>query len=161
MDMNWESEIASLLGQLSGTQQKLLKLLESKRELLINRDHVGLRELATQEQQLCEELQACHQRRKELLEKAEQAGLPSDSMESLAGSLPGEAGKSLGKTFTESKQQSHLLRHQSISQWVVVQRTLLHLSQLLEIVATGGQGQSTYGREGKSASSGRLMDQAV
>ena len=161
MDINWESEIASLLGQLSGTQQRLLKLLENKRELLMKRDHMGLRELAPKEQQLCEELQACHERRKDLLEKAEQAGLPSDSMQSLAGTLPKDAKQNLKKTFTESKEQSHLLRHQSISQWVVVQRTLLHLSQMLEIVATGGQGQSTYGREGTSAPSGRLMDQAV
>lgn len=161
MDIHWESEIASLLSQLSGTQQKLLKLLSDKRELLIKRDHVGLRQLTTQEQQLCEELQACHLRRQDLLEKAEQAGLPSDSMQSLANALPGETADTLEKPFAESREQSHLLRHHSISQWVVVQRTLLHLSQLLEIIATGGQGQSTYGREETSASSGRLMDQAV
>ena len=161
MDIHWESEIAGLLSQLSGTQQKLLKLLNSKREMLINRDHAGLRQLTAEEQQLCQELQACHQRRQELLQKAEEAGLPSDSMQSLANALPGDIATNLQSSFADSRQQSHLLRHKSISQWVVVQRTLLHLSQMLEIIATGGQGQSTYGREGKSASSGRLMDQAV
>lgn len=161
MDINWEREIADLLEQLSGTQQELLQLLDRKREALVGRDHQQLSRLAVEQQQLSENLHACLVRRQELLAQAEAAGLPADSIESLAGALPETETSALEGTLEQTKERSRLLRHQSISQWVATQRTLLHLSQMLEIIATGGRGQSTYGREGASVSSGRLMDQAV
>ncbi len=161
MDINWESEIADLLGQLSGTQQELLDLLDRKRQALVNRDHDGLTKLATEQQELSENLHACLVRRQELLAHAEAAGLPADSIESLAEALPEKQTVALEGTLEQSKERSRLLRHQSISQWVATQRTLLHLSQMLEIIATGGRGQSTYGKGDTSVSSGRLMDQAV
>ena len=49
----------------------------------------------------------------------------------------------------------------SLAQWVAVQRTVLHLSQMLEIIATGGRSQPTYGMGVGSQRSGALMDQAV
>ena len=161
MDNQWETEIADLLGQLTAAQQQLLALLGKKRDLLIKRDHETLAKLASEEEALCEQLQACHQRRQQLLEQAETAGLPCDSIQSLAESLPTDAAKPLEKPLEESLQRSRLLRHQSVAQWVVVQRTLLHLSHMLEIIATGGHRKPTYGRAGASENSGALMDRAV
>jgi hypothetical protein len=54
-----------------------------------------------------------------------------------------------------------MLQHQSLANWVLVQRTLLHLSQLIEIVATGGEKPPTYQRSGPVAASGALVDRAV
>ena len=161
MNINWESELAELLNRLSTSQQQLLSLLATKHDLLLSRDHDGLAQLAPKEQELCDELQSCHTRRHELLEQAAQAGLPSDSIQSLSEALPEEEANTLRKPVQESLERSRLLRHQSISQWVVVQRTLLHLSHLLEIFATGGQTQPTYRKGGSTESSGALMDQAV
>lgn len=161
MDIHWETELAELLSRLSNSQQQLLALLAKKGDLLASRDHEGLAALMPEEQSLCEELQACHQRRQELLEQAEAAGLPSDSIQSLASALPRETAKPLEKPIQDSLERSRLLRHQSVTQWVVVQRTLLHLSHMLEIIATGGQSKPTYGNGGASNSSGALMDRAV
>ena len=161
MDISWESEIAELLSRLSETQRQLLALLDRKRKMLVQRDQSGLASLATEEQALCNELQACHQRRQELLEQADSAGLPADSIQSLAGALPAESAAKLEKPLGESLERSRLLRHQSVAQWVVVQRTLLHLSHMLEIIATGGQSKPTYGSVGASTGNGALMDQAV
>jgi hypothetical protein len=44
---------------------------------------------------------------------------------------------------------------------VVVQRTLIHLSQMLEIIATGGQMQPTYGKKESVQARGALVDRAV
>ncbi len=161
MEIHWESELAELLGRLSRSQQQLLSLLSSKHDLLTRRDHKGLAELVPKEEALCAELQACHQRRQQLLEQAELAGLPSDSIQSLSESLPEEEAKQLRLPMEESIERSRLLRHQSVAQWVVVQRTLLHLSHLLEIFATGGQTQPTYREGGATESSGALIDQAM
>ena len=161
MDINWESELAELLDRLASTQQQLLGLLSQKHELLMRRDHEALAALAPQEERLSAELQACHDHRQQLLERASAAGLPADSIQALTAALPAEQAESLQKPLAESQQRSQLLRHQSISQWVVVQRTVLHLSHMLEIIATGGQLQPTYGKGGTAENSGALMDQAV
>ena len=47
--------------------------------------------------------------------------------------------------FDEAAERSRLLQHQSLTNWVLVQRSLLHLSQLIEIIATGGRPKPTYG----------------
>jgi flagellar biosynthesis/type III secretory pathway chaperone len=78
--INWESELAVLLERLSAAQRELLSLLAEKRQLLVSRDHQSLASLAPREEELAVELQACHQRRQELLAQANAAGLPSDSL---------------------------------------------------------------------------------
>ncbi len=161
MDIHWESELAQLLSRLSTTQQQLLSLLASKRDLLLRRDHEGLKELASEEESLSAELESCHRTRQELLDKADAAGLPSDSIQSLTAALPKEEGSTLEKPLQESLERSRLLRHESVAHWVAVQRTLLHLSHMLEIIATKGHGKPTYGKGSAAGSSGALIDQAV
>lgn len=161
MEINWTSELTDLLKRLSSTQEQMLSLLAKKRDLLLHRNHQGLAELMPEEESLCQELQSCQQHRQQLLDKAASEGLPSDSIQSLAASLPNENEKTLRNSMNESIERSRLLRHQSIVQWVVVQRTMLHLSHMLEIIATGGQSQPTYGKGGATDTNGALMDQAV
>ncbi len=161
MNTHWESELAELLRRLTATQQELLSLLASKRELLLASDHEGLAKLVPQEEALSVELQACFDHRKQLLGRAAEEGLPSDSIQSLAQALPQQQADQLQQPLQQASQRSKLLRHQSLSQWVVVQRTLLHLSQMLEIIATGGRPQPTYDKGQPRASSGSLMDRAV
>ena len=101
MDINWEREIADLLGELSGTQQQLLELLENKREAL----HQQLSRLAVEHEQLSEQLHACLVRRQELLAQAEAAGLPADSIESLAGALPENQTTELEQPLEQAKER--------------------------------------------------------
>jgi len=161
MELAWESEIALLLGRLSEAQDQLLDLLAKKRNFLVQRDQAGLSALLPQEEALCAELQACHDQRQELLVKAGERGLPADSIRSLANALPGENAQILKQPMDEAERRSHLLRHQCLAQWVAVQRTMLHLSHMVEIIATGGQLQPTYGKGSATTNSGALMDQAV
>jgi hypothetical protein len=53
------------------------------------------------------------------------------------------------------------LQHQSLTNWVLVQRTLLHLSQLIEIIATGGRLKPTYGKGSDHQAGGALVDRAA
>jgi len=161
MNISWESELTQLLERLSATQQQLLALLSRKRALLLERDHQGLALLAAEEQSLSDELRACLDQRQLLLASAAEEGLPADSIRSLANSLPENATKNLKQPLLDAAQRSKLLRHESLTQWVVVQRTLLHLSQMLEIIATGGRTQPTYGKGSAPEASGALMDQAI
>ncbi|HEX6963674.1 MAG TPA: flagellar export chaperone FlgN [Lacipirellula sp.] len=161
MAINWETELAALLERLSAAQRELLSLLATKRTMIIQRDHQGLLTLAAREGELAAELQACHERRQELLARANSHGLPGGSLSELSAALPESAAAALRKPVDEARDRSRLIRHECLTQWVAVQRTVLHLSQLLEIIATGGRPQPTYGNGRLAERGGSLMDQAV
>jgi len=147
--VDWEAEISSLLAELSGVQEELLAVLGEKRRRLAAVEIGSMTELQVREQALCDRLQACHVRRETLLAAAKQQGLPADSMTSLAKAAGGNAktaqGDKLRKDLASSASRMRLLQAQSLTNWVVAQRSLLHVSQLLEIIATGGRLQPTYG----------------
>jgi hypothetical protein len=64
-------------------------------------------------------------------------------------------------SIREATNRTRLLQHQSLTNWVLVQRSLLHLSQLIEIIATGGRLKPTYGNGSDRQSSGALVDRAA
>lgn len=161
MTSSLELQLAALLERLSAAQRELLSLLASKRAMLVNRDHQSLSNLAPREQELADELQACHEERERLLAAAVTEGLPHDSLADLTAALPQIASRQLGRSVEDARRQSRLIRHECLTQWVAVQRTVLHLAQLLEIIATGGRAQPTYGKGRTLERGGALIDQAV
>ena len=68
--VDWESELADLLGELSDVQQELLEILAAKRDCMAKGEVERMAELQPREEQLCGRLQACHQRRGGLLKRA-------------------------------------------------------------------------------------------
>ena len=161
MDTVWESELASFLTELSAVQSESLEVLASKREALAAWNLEELASIGKREESLVEKLKRCLRRREELLEKAGREGFPADSIRSLTAALPRENQDQLADQLSQTSGRSRLLQHNSLVNWVVVQRTLIHLSQLLEILATGGQINPTYCREAKTAHSGGLMDRVA
>lgn len=157
----WEEPLTQLLSDLSETQSELLEVLGRKRDLLVSNDRAGLAAIQPEEQRLAERLAECQQRRQGMLSCAGERGLPQDDLRSLADAMPDATRKSLKPKIQEARSRARLLQHQSLTNWVLVQRTLLHLSQMIEIVATGGEKPPTYQKNGPSASGGVLMDQAV
>lgn len=161
MDIVWDRELAGLLTELSATQDAVLALLDEKRGLLARADAAGLQTLHGREAQLVSRLQGCLDRRGQLLALAARHGLPEDSLSSLAGSLPPGEQRHIAPLLAECSHRARLVRHQSLTQWVVAQRTLLHLSQLLEIIATRGRLSPTYEKRGRGAGTGSFVDEAA
>jgi flagellar biosynthesis/type III secretory pathway chaperone len=161
MDDNWEADIAELLTDLSAAQGALLDLLAEKRRLLASGNHASLVPMAAQEQQLIERLGACHQRRQQLLQQAAGQGLPADSIRSLSSSLPPASRERIDAGIRQASERTRFLQHQSLTNWVLVQRSLLHLSQMIEIIATGGRALPTYGYGAERTQSGALVDRAA
>ena len=161
MSDRWETEIADLLSDLSQVQGELLELLTEKCDRLGQRDGDGLQALQSREEALAARLQDCHDRRQQLLERAAEEGLPSDSILSLTDSLPEEGRSGLRRAAEEARSRARLLQHQSLTNWVLIQRSLLHLSQMIEIIATGGRMQPTYGEGPGGRGTGALVDRAV
>jgi len=161
MNDTWEDDIASLLAELADVQSALLDLLAHKRTILATGDHEALVATARSEQELIDRLQACHERRQELLARAGAEGLPSDSIRALSEKLPAESRSRMQASIRDASERSRFLQHQSLTNWVLVQRSLLHLSQLIEIIATGGRFKPTYGNGSDRQSSGALVDRAA
>ncbi len=157
--MNWETELADLLSELSTVQDDLLRVLRAKRECMAQRDAVGMTSLQASEAELGNRLQACHDRRTALLAAARDTGVPCDSLGKLVKQLPVGKRDTLGKQVKESALRSRLMQHESLTNWVIAQRTMLHLSQMIEIIATGGRLKPTYGKCDPALARGALVDQ--
>ena len=161
MEAPWETELATLLNDLLAVQDRLLEILAKKREMLIASDSEGLATIAPQEEQLIGELQQCMVRREALLKRADQEGMPSASIKALTEALPKDRRSQLKEQVQQAGSRARLLRHHRLTNWVVIQRTLIHLSQMIEIIATGGRLQPTYGEEEPVNASGSLVDHAA
>ena len=161
MTDNWDTEIGGLLSDLAEVQRDLLATLHEKRELIAANDQQALVAIGPREQSLIGRLQACQERRQQLLARAAADGLPADSIRSLSNKLPAECRGSIQASIREASDRARLLQHQSLTNWVLVQRTLLHLSQMIEIIATGGRTRPTYGKGSDRAQSGALVDRAA
>jgi hypothetical protein len=154
-----ESDVASLLNDLLARQDELMGVLQRKRDLLGARDREGLAAIASEEERLLAMLQDCLNRRQALLARAKKDGLPSGSIQSLAKALPHPQREPLVRQVASASTRARLLQTQSLTNWIIIQRTLIHLSQLLEIIATGGRIQPTYGKAASSRSFGVLVNQ--
>jgi flagellar biosynthesis/type III secretory pathway chaperone len=156
--IDFESAISALLDELAGVQSELLAVLDEKRRALATADTVRLTDLQPREERLASRLAACHDQRAELLAAAEREGLPSESIVKLANKTSAGKSSKLGSRVKESAARMRLLQHQSLANWVLAQRSLLHVSQLLEIIATGGRIQPTYGDRESVHARGSLVN---
>ena len=140
-----ENETISLLDELSSLQDELFHVLAEKHRRMVDADaspapddEAESESLESRELSLCDKLRECHDRRAVLLDNARQRGLPGDSIASLAPHLESENPGELESRVKTAAGRMRLLQHQSLTNWVVAQRSLLHVTQLLEIIATGG-----------------------
>ncbi len=156
--LDWNQEISTYLGELTEVQRELLDVLNEKRAKMAALDAEGLEALQPRANELAERLSQCHSRRQELLAAAASEGKPSDSLRSVASSLAGNAGRGLETEVNSAADRVRLLRHHSVTNWVAAQRTLLHLAEMLEIIATGGRLQSTYSPGEAAHARGMLLN---
>ena len=138
MSTVWESEIATLLNDLTSVQEELLTFLADKRESLVAMDRVRLDQLQVVEKQLITRLQSCQRRRQELLAEAARESRPSASLRSLASSLPAAERGNLENQMAVAA-RSPAASAPKPGKLGFCPANLLYLTRLLEIIATGGR----------------------
>jgi flagellar biosynthesis/type III secretory pathway chaperone len=151
-------QIANLLNELSQVQSELLTFLRDKTASMTSRSPEELQAMQEREASLTERLQACHDQRAHLLNAARQQGLPSDSIGQLVEAFPGGNQQEMRQQVQDASGRMRLLQHHSLTNWVLAQRALIHVSQLLEIIATGGRLQPTYGNSASVLARGSLLN---
>jgi hypothetical protein len=157
----YETDIASLLADLSSVQEDLLALLAEKRNLMAVGDVDGLNAAQHRADALIDRLSACQQRRQALLVRAGKEGLPAGNVRALAAAVAENDVDQLDASFADTRRRTRLLQHHSLTNWVIVQRSLIHLSQMIEILATGGRLRPTYDSRNVADDRGGLVDRAV
>lgn len=160
-DQQWDENLAELLEDLSQVQDELLDVLTRKRQCMATGDLRGMSALQPHEQALGQRLQACHDRRASLLAAAGEQGLPDDSLGALASAIDQRSTGHLAREVRNSSARMRLLQHESLANWVLAQKSLLHVAQLLEIIATGSRLKPTYGKDHGHRACGALVDQEV
>lgn len=162
MHEEWERELARFLEELSTIQGRVIDLLNRKQRLLVAADGEGLAAMAPEEAEIEEQLKQCLIWRAKLLEKAADQGLPSDRITNLAGAVG--ASRQLKRQLAGATHQARLMQIHNLTNWMLNQRALIHLSQLIEIIATGGRRHPTYHYEANRSlpeTQGVLVDQNV
>jgi hypothetical protein len=141
-------------------QEFLRDLLAVQNDLLTAlREH---RQPKAIEPVLVERLQQCHRRRAELLDRACKAGLPSQTLRDAVAALTDtDARRVLASLIAEAQSAGRRTRLASLTQWMLAQRSLAHVGQLLEILATGTPQPPTYGNGAVPTHRGGLLDQAA
>ena len=157
-----ENDIFQFLNQLAPTQEQTLAVLSRKQALLVKPDRDGLAEIAVEEQTVLDLLKQCLTRREEILADARQQGHAVESIQALCQRILPPHSECL-RLVEDATRRSRLIQSQSLTNWVMTQKSIVHLSQMLEIIETRGQGKPTYHRQGEkeSGSPGGFIDRAA
>jgi flagellar biosynthesis/type III secretory pathway chaperone len=158
---HWRKQLAGFLGETLQAQKDIVALLERKCELFAKNDPAAVGALAKEEQAAADRLKQCLAEREKLLQYAAAEGLPAQSVEVLAKAIVPYSDDEFFTLLRAVQYESQLLRQHNMANWVVAQRSMLHASQMLEIIATRGRMNSTYTRDhqrNRSTTGGTLVD---
>lgn len=155
--------VADYLDEYLDVQQSLLDVMSAKLDVLAKRSLEEARALDAREAELVERLKHCVERRQGLLADPGLNETRQPTLKRLVESIgkPNEeaADGGLSRRFDAAERNNRELRMRSVSAWVLAQRSVVHWSQMLEIVAAQGQNVPTYKRDRKLRSRGALIDQ--
>jgi hypothetical protein len=162
-------DVVRFLNALEETQEALLAVFTAKRTAIDNLQPEVMERLSLQEGELARRLQTLAGQRAELLNRARRAGMPAATLLELTGAI--------GKTERDARIRSVLaaveekirwaqrrtteLQRESWVQWIVSHRSYNHYTELLELIAHGGQAAPTYGAPtGTHMARGVILDAA-
>jgi hypothetical protein len=158
---SWHDAVAEFLTDLTAVQEALLaEVGQRHKRSSDNREPLGT--VTAAEVELLNRLAECHQRRAELLHAAHQAGLPAQSLRAAVAALGnGPVKGQLSLQIAQAASTGRRLQLAGLTQWMLAQRSLAHVGQVLEILATGAPQPPTYGNGAVSTRCGGLLDQAA
>ena len=143
----WQTELIAFLEQLQAAQNEIMALADKKRQLFGNNDMVAIANMVADEQSGVVKMRECLAKREKLLQYAAAEGLPSESIEVLAKEVVPKSNEEFYRLFRSTQYQTRLLQRHNLTNWIIAQRSVLHVSQMLEIIATRGLKKSTYTRK--------------
>lgn len=154
-----KTKIIEFLKQLDAAQEKTLKILQEKQILLVKPESKALAKVAEEEVAAMEQLRLVLEKREEILLAAGEQGTEVESVQELCETLfPNNF--EVRKLLDLARSRTQQLRFLALTNWTISQKSMIHLSQLLELIETRGQGKTTY-KPTKGTEGGGLVDRVA
>ena len=138
-----KTEILHYLHQLLEAQTQMLAVLHKQQTLLVRPTKETAAMITAEEEKALEKMQNILTRREELLTSARLQNIRSDSFEQLCEHfLPRNI--EVQQLLTEAKHRTQQIQLLAYTNWTMSRKSLIHISQILELLETRGQGKTTY-----------------
>ena len=148
-----KTDLLDFLNQLVEAQNQMLAILRKKQTVLVRPEKEAMAQVSAEEEKTLGKMQNILNRREELLTAARLQNLPGDTIEQLCGHFfPGNI--EIHKLLIESKHRTQQIGLLAYTNWTMSRKSLIHISQILELLETRGQGKTTYHRRTDSDISG-------
>ena len=138
-----KTDLLDFLNQLIETQDQMLAVLSEKQKILVKPEKEALVRITTDEEHMVEKMQQMLNRREELLTAARLQNIVSDSIEQLCGRFFPQ-NVDVQKMLDAVKHRAHQIHLLAYTNWTMSRKSMIHVSQILELLETRGQGKTTY-----------------
>ena len=153
-------DLLDFLNQLIETQSQMLTVLHEQQKILVRPEKEAMALVTAKEKEAIETMQQVLNRREELLTAARLQNISGDTIEQLCGHFfPRNI--EVQKMLDEAKHRTHQIRLLAYTNWTMSRKSMIHVSQILELLETQGQGKTTYQRAKTNASGGGLVDRVA
>ena len=154
-----KAELQDFLNQLIDAQTQMLAVLHKKQTILVKPEKEAVAQISAEEEKTLETMQNVLHRREELLTTARLQNIRGDSVEQLCEHFF-PRNLEVQRMLGDIKHRSHQIRLLAYTNWTLSRKSLIHVSQILELLETGGRGKATYQPQTSSTRSG-LVDRVA
>ncbi|MEZ6046895.1 MAG: hypothetical protein R3C11_15210 [Planctomycetaceae bacterium] len=152
-------QIRTYLTELVNIQSELFNLFRDQGPLLYGEDPQRIQQFVQQKTLLVQKLNQKLLQREELLQRARKAGITGRSLQEVIGQMSGDIISELNRLIELSTRLTLHLRQESWKQWVFLQRSHQHHSEILELIAHRGKKSPTYhAKSNREATGGAILD---
>ena len=138
-----KTDILDFLAQLAEAQDQMLAVLHKKQAILVRPEKETISLISAEEGAAVEKMQRVLNRREELLTSARLQNIGGDSIEQLCEHFF-PRNLEVYKMLDAVKQRTHQIRLLAYTNWTMSRKSMIHVSQILELLQTQGQGKTTY-----------------
>ncbi|MDR0391349.1 MAG: flagellar protein FlgN [Planctomycetaceae bacterium] len=135
--------IFDFLSQLTEVQELAISVLGEKQVFLVDSGNLELEEVSVREGELVTRLREIQDKRQAILRRAEKSGTKAESITVLC-QLLFPTNLNLRKQINDAKQRSRQIHFLALSNLTMMQRSISHLGQIMELIETRGLGKTTY-----------------
>ena len=156
-----KTNLLDFLHLLIRVQGQMIAVLRKKQALLVKPEKEAMALISVEEEDSLEKMQHVFKRREELLTAARLQNISGDSIEQLCEHFfPRNI--ETQKMLNEIKHRTHQIRLLAYTNWTMSRKSLIHVSQILELLETRGQGKTTYHPQpGAETSRGNVVDRVA
>ena len=137
------TDILDYLINLTEAQDEVLVLLHEQQAVLVKPEKEALESITAEEEAILEKMRKMLDSREEILTAARLQNIPGDSIEQLCGHFfPHNV--SVRKLLDGAKHRTQQISILAYTNWMVGRKSMILISQIRELLETGGQGKTTY-----------------